>query len=121
MLRVITVGILLVAIRCAAEEELHDEFAVRSPNGRFEAVFDQSAMPPFMIRETGTNHPMMSLDEERFCGRGAEASWAPDSTKLVLLVHCRFRDLLWVCRLNTMSIPYFHRSEIPRMPDGSLS
>ena len=122
MLRATAVVVLLTTVRyAAAEEQLRDHFVVRSPNGRFEATFDQMAMPPFTIRETGTNKPMMSLDEERFCGRGAEASWAPDSTKLVLLAHCRFHDRLWVCRLNTTSIPYFHRSDTSRTPHDSLT
>jgi len=61
MLRATAVVVLLTTVRyAAAEEQLRDHFVVRSPNGRFEATFDQMAMPPFTIRETGTNKPMMS-------------------------------------------------------------
>jgi len=116
MLRVIVAIWVFAALVCAAEES-DRQFTARSPNGRFEVVFDQMAMPPLIIREVSTNNSMMSMDEDRFCGRGARVSWAPDGTKLVILVHCRLADLIHVCRLNTLSIPYFQRTEGPKLPE----
>jgi hypothetical protein len=116
MLRVIIALTVLSALHCSAEES-NRQFIARSPDGRFEVVFDQMMMPPLVIREVGSNKPMMSMDEDRFCGRGAEASWAPDSTKVVILVRCRLADFVYVCRLNTVSIPSFHRTEGPKLPE----
>jgi hypothetical protein len=116
MLRAIVAVVVLAALHCSAEES-DRQFISRSPDGRFEVVFDQMAMPPLIIREVGTNKSMMSMDEDRFCGRGAQVSWAPDSTKLMILVHCRLADFVHVCRLNTVSIPYFQRTEGPKLPE----
>jgi hypothetical protein len=117
MLRVIVAIAILAALHSSAEES-DSHFVARSPDGRFEVVFDHMAMPPLIIREAGTNKSMMSMDEDRFCGRGAQVSWAPDSTKLVILVHCRLADFMHVCRLNTVSIPYFQRTEGPKLPEN---
>ena len=120
MLRVIVAIAALAALRCSAEES-DLEFTARSPDGRFEVVYDHMAMPQLIIREVGTNKSMMSMDEDRFCGRGAHVSWAPDSTKLVILVHCRLADFMHVCRLDTESIPYFHRTEGPKLPEDIVT
>ena len=119
MLRAILTVTVLAVLHCSAEESDH-QFVARSPDGRFEAVFDQMAMPPLIIREVATNKSVMSMDEDRFCGRGAQVSWAPDSTKLIILVHCRLADSLRVCRLNTISIPYFERTEGPELPEETV-
>jgi hypothetical protein len=119
MLRAIVAVSLLAALHCSAEES-DFQFTARSPDGRFDVVFDHMAMPQLIIREVGTNKPMMSMDENRFCGRGAQASWAPDSTKLVILVHCRLADFMHVCRLDTESIPYFRRTEGPKLPEDTV-
>ncbi len=116
MLRVIVAIAVLAALRCSAEES-DSQFVARSPDGRFEVVFDHMAVPPLIIREAGTNKSMMSMDEDRFCGRGAQVSWSPDSTKLVIVVHCRLGDFMQVCRLNTVSIPYFQRTKGPKLPE----
>jgi hypothetical protein len=117
MLRAIVVVAVLVALRCSAEES-DFQFTAPSPDGRFEVVYDHMAMPQLIIREVATNKPMMSMDEDRFCGRGAHVSWAPDSTKLVILVHCRLADFMHVCRLDAESIPYFRRTEGPKLPEN---
>src|SRR5437868_6620174 len=117
MLRVIVAICVFAALLCAAEES-DRQFTARSPNGSFGVVFDQMAIPPLIIRKVGTNKSMMSMDEDRFCGRGAQVSWAPDGTKLVVLVHCRLADFMHVCRLNTLSIPYFQRTEGPKLPEN---
>ena len=119
MLRIIVAITLITALRCSAEES-DREFHVRSSDGRFELLFDQMNMPPLIIREVATNKSMMSMDEDRFCGRGAQVSWAPDSTKVVILVHCRLADFMHVCRLNTVSIPYFQRTEGPELAEDSV-
>ena len=116
MPRIIVAVAAFTVLHCSVEES-DRQFVARCPDGRFEVVFDQMAMPPLIIREVSTNKPMMSMDEDRFCGRGAEASWAPDSTKVVILMHCRLADFMHVCRLNTVSIPYFQRTEGPKLPE----
>ena len=119
MLRAIATIAVLAAVQCSAEES-DRQFVARSPDGRFEVAFDQMTMPPLIIREVSTNKPMMSMDEGHLCGRGAEASWAPDSTKIVILVHCRLADFLHVCRLNTISIPYFRQVDGPTLPEDRV-
>ncbi len=120
MLRLIIAAAAIFAVlRCPAEGS-DRQFVARSPNGKFEVILDQTTMPPLIIREVGTKHPLMSMDEERFCGRGAEASWSPDSTKVVILVHCRLADVMRVCRLRTDSVAYFVRTEGPGLPEDTV-
>jgi hypothetical protein len=73
MLRVITIAVALVALCCAAEES-DRKFVAPSPDHRYEVVFDQMATPPLIVREAGTDKTMMSMDEDPFCGRGAQVS-----------------------------------------------
>jgi hypothetical protein len=120
MLRVLVAIAALITLECVADGS-DRQFVSPSPDGRFEVVFDQMTSPPLLIRDMSTNKPMMSMDEDRFCGRGAAVSWAPDSTKLVILVHCRLADFMHVCRLNTISIPYFQRTEGPQLPEDRVT
>ena len=62
MLRVIVAAVVLITLRCSAEES-DRQFVVRSPDGRFEAVFDQMTVPLLIVRDVGTNKAVMSMDE----------------------------------------------------------
>jgi hypothetical protein len=93
------------------------KFAIASPDSKFDAVCDFASIPPFRIVQRNTGRFLASMDEERVGNRGLDATWAPDSRVLVVLVHWRLGDAIHVFRLSDNR---FRRDEGPAAPEAFL-
>lgn len=93
------------------------KFTIASLDSKFDAVCDFASIPPFRIVQRETGRFFASMDEERVGNRGLEATWAPDSRVLVVVIEWRLGVAIHVFRLTE---DRFERTEGPTPPEEFL-